>query len=154
MSYETITVGLLGDLVLGIDHIGVCVKDMGRAGQAWAALLGQPLVDQEDVVSQRTTAAFVRFANQTAAVELVCPMPGNTGLDKFVAQRGDALHHIAFAVSDLHAALQRLRDADVRLIDDVPRAGASGHLVAFLHPKAMEGTLVELVQRRETAKTH
>jgi methylmalonyl-CoA/ethylmalonyl-CoA epimerase len=140
--------GLLAGLVLGIDHVAVCVGDLDAAGGAWAALVGAPLVDREEVAIQRVTAAFVRPGG-TAAVELVCPSQGNAGLDKFLGQRGDALHHIAFAVSDLREALARLGKAGVELIDQAPRPGAGGHLVAFLHPRAMGGTLVELVERRE-----
>jgi methylmalonyl-CoA/ethylmalonyl-CoA epimerase len=139
--------GLLRDLVLGIDHVGVCVAAMDDAGARWSALLGLPLADREDVAAQRTTAAFLRPPDGGAAVELVCPMPGNVGLEKFVSQRGDALHHVAFAVSDIAAALARLDGAGVELIDRAPRTGAGGHLVAFLHPRALGGTLVELVQR-------
>ena len=139
--------GLLADLLLGIDHVGVCVGAIDGAGARWSALLGMPVVDREDVAPQRTTAAFLRPPDGAAAVELVCPMPGNAGLEKFVAQRGDALHHVAFAVSDIAAALARLEGAGVELIDRAPRLGAGGHLVAFLHPRALGGTLVELVQR-------
>lgn len=139
--------GLLADLLLGIDHVGVCVGAIDGAGARWSALLGVPVVDREDVAPQRTTAAFLRPPDGAAAVELVCPMPGNAGLEKFVSQRGDALHHIAFAVSDIAAALARLEGAGVELIDRAPRPGAGGHLVAFLHPRALGGTLVELVQR-------
>lgn len=146
-DYSTISADLLEGLVIGIDHVGVCVRDMDQAGNAWSALLGLPLVDREDVVPQKTSAAFVRMPDADAAVELVCPMPGNVGLDKFLDKRGDALHHLAFAVTDIREALKRLADAGVRLIDTEPRPGAGGHLVAFLHPKAMGGTLVELVQR-------
>jgi methylmalonyl-CoA epimerase len=137
---------LLAGLVIGIDHVGVCVGDIDAAGKAWSELLGEPVVDREDVVAQNTAASFVRM-REPAAVELVCPLPGNAGLEKFVDNRGDALHHIAFAVTDLREALARLERAGVRLIDKQPRPGAGGHLVAFLHPKAMGGTLVELVER-------
>lgn len=137
---------LLSGLVVGIDHIGVCVADIDAAGAAWSSLLGEPVVDREDVVAQKTTASFVRMS-EPAAVELVCPMPGNVGLDRFLEKRGDALHHVAFAVTDIREALARLKQAGVRLIDEAPRSGAGGHLVAFLHPKAMGGTLVELVER-------
>jgi methylmalonyl-CoA epimerase len=139
--------GLLGDLVLGIDHVGVCVRDLDAAGRAWTGLLGAGLVDREDVAPQKTAAGFFRFAGQDTSLELVCPLPGNAGLDGFLAKRGDAMHHIAFAVRDLKAALDRLAAAEIRLIDRAPRAGAGGHLVAFLHPKALDGTLVELVER-------
>jgi methylmalonyl-CoA/ethylmalonyl-CoA epimerase len=137
-------------MVRGIDHVGVCVRDIDGAGARWSALLGVPVVDREDVGAQATTAAFLRpAAAGEAAVELVCPMPGNAGLEKFLDARGDALHHVAFAVRDIGAALAALKAAGVRLIDEEPRSGAGGHLVAFLHPKAMGGTLVELVERKE-----
>lgn len=140
--------GLLGELLLGIDHVGVCVSSMDDAGTGWAALLGVPLVDREDVATQRTTASFLRMPEGPAAVELICPMPGNQGLEKFVAARGDALHHVAFAVADIALALERLVAGGIELIDPAPRPGAGGHLVAFLHPRAVGGTLVELVERR------
>lgn len=143
--------GILAGLVTGIDHIGVCVAGMDDAASGWSALLGLQLVDREDVTAQRTTAGFVRMPDGGAALELICPMPGNTGLDKFVVQRGDAMHHIAFGVSDIAAALDRLAAAGVELIDRAARPGAGGHLVAFLHPRALGGTLVELVQRAEHA---
>jgi methylmalonyl-CoA/ethylmalonyl-CoA epimerase len=148
MSYGVLgrSGGLLAGLVLGIDHIGICVRDVDAAGAAWAGLLGAPLVDREDVVPQLTTAGFHRFA-EPGAVELVCPMPGNVGLDRFLDKRGDALHHLAFAVRDLDEALRRLIAAEVELIDRTARPGAGGHRVAFLHPRALAGTLVELVQR-------
>ncbi len=145
-EYTSLTGSLLGELVLGIDHIGLCVRDIDEAGRGWEALLGKPVVDREDVAPQKTTAAFLRMG-EPAAVELVCPMPGNVGLDKFLDKRGDALHHLAFAVSDIRAALAKLADAGVELIDHEPRAGAGGHLVAFLHPRAVGGVLVELVER-------
>jgi methylmalonyl-CoA/ethylmalonyl-CoA epimerase len=136
-------------MVRGIDHVGICVRDIDGAGARWSALLGVKVVDREDVGAQATTAAFLRPAPAgEAAVELICPMPGNAGLEKFLDARGDALHHVAFAVRDIGAALAALKEAGVRLIDEEPRPGAGGHLVAFLHPKAMGGTLVELVEKK------
>jgi methylmalonyl-CoA/ethylmalonyl-CoA epimerase len=140
---------LLAGLVRGIDHIGVCVAGMDGAGAGWSALLGVPVTGREDVAAQRTAAGFLRLPDGGAAVELVCPLPGNAGLERYLAQRGDALHHIAFAVTDIAAALDRLAAAGIELIDRAPRPGAGGHLVAFLHPRALGGTLVELVERAE-----
>ncbi len=139
----------LSGLVLGIDHIGVCVASMDAAGSLWSGLLGQAIAHHECVDVQKTEAAFYDFAPGTATVELVAPMTGNAGLEKFLARRGEGLHHLAFAVTDIRLALARLREAGVALIDEEPRRGARGHLVAFLHPKAMNGTLVELVQHGE-----
>ncbi|HKA89553.1 MAG TPA: methylmalonyl-CoA epimerase [Haliangiales bacterium] len=139
---------LLDGLVLGIDHVGVCVSKMDDAGALWSSLLGLAVAHRECVDAQKTEAAFVDLPDGAAAVELVSPMAGNDGLVKFLAKRGDGLHHLAFAVTDIRAALARLEAAGVPLIDRAPRPGARGHLVAFLHPKAMGGTLVELVERR------
>jgi methylmalonyl-CoA/ethylmalonyl-CoA epimerase len=147
-TYSALAGDLLADLLIGIDHIAICVRDLDEAGSAWSALLGQPIAHREDVVTQKTTAAFLPTPRgaECAALELISPMPGNVGLVKFLDRRGDGIHHIAFAVTDIRAALERLRAANVRLIDQEPRAGACGHTVAFIHPKAMGGTLIELVQ--------
>ena len=139
--------GLLAGLLLGIDHVGICVSSIDDAGAGWAALLGQPAVDAEVVQSQKTAVSFLRMPARGASVELICPLPGNAGLEKFLGSRGDGLHHLALAVSDIRAALERLSVAGIELIDRAPRPGAGGHLVAFLHPRAVGGSLVELVER-------
>jgi len=140
---------MLKDLIIGIDHVGVCVGAMDPSAQHWADLLGVAIAHRECVDPQKTEAAFIDFAGQPATVELVAPMAGNMGLARFLDKRGDGLHHIAFAVRDIRLALDRLSAAGVRLIDPAPRPGARGHLVAFLHPKAMNGTLVELVEHKK-----
>ncbi len=147
-SYQTRVGELLAGLTVSLDHIAICVRDLEVAGQAWANLLGCELVDRQDVPAQKTTVVFLHPAAgaHTSAIELISPMEGNVGLNKFLDKRGDAIHHIAFAVSDIRAALDRLRAAGVQLIDQAPRPGACGHTVAFIHPKAMDGTLIELVQ--------
>lgn len=138
---------LLAGLVTGIDHVGVCVAQMDEAGALWAGLLGLPISHREAVSLQKTEAAFLDLPSGGATVELVCPMPGNVGLERFLSKRGAGLHHLAFAVTDIREALRRLEGAGIELIDKVPRTGARGHEVAFLHPRAAGGTLVELVQR-------
>jgi methylmalonyl-CoA/ethylmalonyl-CoA epimerase len=140
---------LLAGLVLGIDHVGICVKSMDESASLWSGLLGLAVAHRECVEVQQTEAAFVDppGAPAAATVELVSPMAGNLGLSKFLEKRGDGLHHLAFAVSNIHEARSRLDAAGIPLIDRSPRPGARGHLVAFLHPKALNGTLVELVHR-------
>jgi methylmalonyl-CoA/ethylmalonyl-CoA epimerase len=141
---------LLEGLVIGIDHVAVCLSDMDGGAAAWAELLGLPVAHREDVVAQKTVAAFLddpRGVGQGASLELITPMAGNAGLEKFLEKRGQGLHHLAIAVTDIDEALRRLDAAGVALIDKVARPGARGHRVAFLHPKATGGTLVELVQR-------
>jgi methylmalonyl-CoA/ethylmalonyl-CoA epimerase len=141
---------LLKGLVTGIDHVGICVRSMDESAALWSGLLGLAVAHRECVDVQKTEAAFVDPSphDGESTVELVAPMAGNVGLEKFLDKRGDGLHHLAFAVTDIHEALRRLEGAGVALIDKAPRPGARGHLVAFLHPKAMNGTLVELVQRK------
>ncbi len=141
---------LLEGLVIGIDHVAVCVSDMDAGIGLWTELLGLPLAHREKVAAQQTEAAFVddpAGEGKGAAIEIIAPMAGNAGLDKFLEKRGQGLHHLAVAVTDIVEALRRLDAAGVPLIDKTPRPGARGHMVAFLHPKATNGTLVELVER-------
>jgi methylmalonyl-CoA/ethylmalonyl-CoA epimerase len=137
-----------------IDHVAVCVGEMDASLALWTSVLGASLRlgPRELVASQRTEAAFVLTpAEAEACVELITPaeMGGarNDGLDKFLERNEgrSGLHHIAFAVDDLAAALRELDERGVPLIDKVPRPGARGHSVGFLHPKALGGVLVELV---------
>jgi methylmalonyl-CoA/ethylmalonyl-CoA epimerase len=141
---------LLEGLIIGIDHVAVCVPNMDEGAGLWTELLGLPLAHREDVAAQKTTAGFVddpQGAGHGASLEIISPMAGNVGLEKFLEKRGQGLHHLAVAVTDIREALRRLDAAGVPLIDKEPRPGARGHIVAFLHPKATNGTLVELVER-------
>jgi methylmalonyl-CoA/ethylmalonyl-CoA epimerase len=131
-----------------IDHVAVCVGDLDAALPSWLSLLGLSPGPREFVETQRTEAAFVLTpAEADACVELIAPRGENPGLEKFLerSQGRAGLHHIAFAVDDLGGALKELDEKGVPLIDKVPRPGARGHSVGFLHPKAMGGVLVELV---------
>jgi methylmalonyl-CoA/ethylmalonyl-CoA epimerase len=101
------------------------------------------------------SAAFFDFPNG-ASLELVSPersLGGNAGLEKFLDKRGDALHHLALRVEDLDALLRRLAGRGVPLIDKISRPGARGHKVAFLHPDALGGTLLELVEAAEETES-
>ena len=130
-----------------LDHTAICVKDMDSAIRLIEELLGQPVAHREFVPAQKVDAAFFDFPNG-ASLELVAPR-GNAGLDKFLEKRGDSLHHLALRVNDLDELLKRLDARGVPLIDKVSRQGARGHKVAFLHPKAFGGTLLELVEAHE-----
>ncbi len=133
--------------ILRIDHIALCVPEIEPALQQWQATLGLLLGPREYVPTQLTEAAFVLTpAEGEACVELIAPKPRgeNLGLEKFLDKRG-GLHHIAFAVENIQSALDELAERGVPLLDRHPRPGARGHQVAFLHPKALGGVLVELV---------
>jgi methylmalonyl-CoA mutase C-terminal domain/subunit len=130
-----------------LDHTAICVKDIAKSIALIEDILGQKVAHREHVEAQKVDAAFFDFPNG-ASLELVCPT-GNAGLDKFLEKRGDALHHLALRVKDIDEVLKRLDARGVPLIDKVGRPGARGHRVAFLHPKAFGGTLLELVEAHE-----
>jgi methylmalonyl-CoA/ethylmalonyl-CoA epimerase len=109
----------------------------------------------EAVAAQKTDVIFLEADGAPSAIELICPSApsGNESLQRFLAKKGAGLHHICYAVADIHASLAALKQAGIALIDETPRLGARGHLVAFLHPKATGGVLFELCQAGEHAAT-
>jgi len=134
-----------------IDHVAIAVADRDAAARDLATVFGLAAGAREHVASQRTDVAFLHAHPATAphddaALEICAPAPGggNAGLERFLAKRGPGLHHICFEVEDLPGALSALKAAGVRLIDESPRPGARGHMVAFLHPAATGGVLFEL----------
>jgi methylmalonyl-CoA/ethylmalonyl-CoA epimerase len=133
--------------VLRIAHVAVAVPDLGPATEAFAAL-GLRAEAPELVASQKTHAALIPVGH--SSVELIAPA-GNPGLERFLERRGAGLHHLCLEVDDLPGALAELQGRGLRLIDETPRPGAHGYDVAFLHPTATGGVLVELCQRRPGA---
>ena len=125
-----------------IDHVAICVADVDQAKAAWERVFGLAGTAREVVASQKTEALLMP-AGETS-VELIAPK-GNETLEKFLAKRGPGLHHVAVEVEGIEEALVLLKGLGVRLIDETPRIGARGHKVAFVHPSAMGGVLVELV---------
>ena len=130
-----------------IDHVAIAVSDCDEASQKLGTLFGLAPGPREHVAAQKTDVAFLHAApaatSHDTALELIAPA-GNEALGRFLDRRGPGLHHICFEVDDLPAALAELRAAGVRLIDEAPRLGARGHLVAFLHPASTGGVLFEL----------
>jgi methylmalonyl-CoA/ethylmalonyl-CoA epimerase len=126
-----------------LDHIGIVVRDIQEALRVYESALGLPLREVAEVPDQQVKVAFLPIGESN--VELVQPLTGDTGIARFLEKRGEGIHHICIAVSDVEAVLARLKDHDVQLIDETPRAGAYGQ-VAFIHPKGMHGVLIELVQ--------
>jgi methylmalonyl-CoA/ethylmalonyl-CoA epimerase len=132
--------------ITGIDHVAIVHGELDAAARPFIELLGLALGPREFVEPQKTEALFVLTGDAAGAcVELIAPKGGNAGLAKFLSKRGPGLHHVAFRVDDLAAALRELDGRGVPLIDKVPRPGARGHHVGFLHPSAFGGVLVELV---------
>jgi methylmalonyl-CoA/ethylmalonyl-CoA epimerase len=129
-----------------IDHVAVCVESLEKASHAWASALGAVAGEPEIVESQGTAVLPLTLGEST--VELISPQ-GSESLARFLQRRGPSLHHIAVEVEGIDEALLALKALGVRLIDEVSRAGARGHKVAFVHPAATGGVLVELVEPTE-----
>ena len=132
-----------------IDHVAICVSDVDDACAKYGSVLGLKPTVREVVASQKTEAVLLPIGE--TSLELISPR-GNEGLEKFLAKRGPGLHHIAVEVEGIEEALTTLKTLGVALIDETPRIGARGHKVAFLHPKATGGVLVELVEPAEDAE--
>lgn len=126
-----------------IDHVAICVSDTDEALAKYEKVLGLAAEVREVVASQKTEATLLPIGE--TSLELISPK-GNDGLAKFLEKRGPGLHHIAIEVEGIEGALATLKALGVPLIDETPRKGARGHKVAFLHPKATGGVLVELVE--------
>jgi methylmalonyl-CoA/ethylmalonyl-CoA epimerase len=126
-----------------IDHVAVCVADLDEAAARWHALFGLAPREREVVESQKTEAVMLPIGETN--VELIAPR-GNDSLTRFLDKRGPGLHHLAIEVEGIEQAIAVLKELGVPMIDEAPRRGARGHKVAFLHPKATGGVLVELVE--------
>ncbi|MGI8856362.1 MAG: methylmalonyl-CoA epimerase [Thermomicrobiales bacterium] len=143
MAAPDIAAQLFGD-GFRFHHIGVIVRDLAIAGETYR-MLGFGAGHEEDVPSQGVRVLLLPTAYTGQYIELIAPTAEGS-LTRFLEKRGEGIHHVAFAVDDIHAALEQLRQNGVRLVDEAPRAGAHGWSVAFLHPSAAHGVLVELVQ--------
>jgi len=127
-----------------INHIGIAVADLESAIPFYRDILGMEFEGAEEVPEQKVRVGFFRIGE--SRIELLEPTSDDSPVAKFLAKNGQGVHHIAYEVPDLPAALSVLRERGVRLIDEQPRQGAHGTRIAFLHPKASEGVLTELCQ--------
>jgi methylmalonyl-CoA/ethylmalonyl-CoA epimerase len=130
-----------------LSHLGIAVPAHDDVLHFWCDLLELPLEHTEHVASDGVTVAMLRLDAGAGAVELLQPDPGGANpVGRFLEKRGAGLHHVAFEVDDLRGLLGRMAAEGVRLVDETPRPGAHGTLVAFVHPSSTGGVLVELVQ--------
>jgi methylmalonyl-CoA/ethylmalonyl-CoA epimerase len=130
-----------------IDHVGVAVSDLDAGIAMYERTFAMPLAHRERVESQGVEAALLDVGD--GHVELLAPLGPETVVGRFIAKRGEGLHHVAYAVEDIDAALGRLKQDGVELIDEVPRHGIRGSRVAFLHPRAAGSVLTEIVEPAE-----
>ena len=131
-------------MLSAVDHVGVAVEDIDAALAIYRGVLGMPLVHRETVSDQGVDAALLDVGD--SHIELLQPLGPDTAVGRFLARRGPGLHHVAYRVESVQDTLDTLRAAGVRLIDERPRTGIRGSLVAFLHPSSTGGVLTEIVQ--------
>ena len=129
--------------IMKIDHLGIATREIAETLEFWKDALGLHLHDIEEVPDQKVRVAMLELGE--SRVELLEPTSADSPIAKFLEKRGPGIHHIAVGVDDINAALDRLRNHGARLIDESPRPGAGGSLVAFVHPSTANGVL-ELVQ--------
>jgi methylmalonyl-CoA/ethylmalonyl-CoA epimerase len=141
---------LAGIRTLGLAHIGLAVPNIDEVRATYVAAFGGSFEGEEIVADQRVRVCFLRLGEGPAAVriELLEPTDEASPVAKFLAKRGAGLHHVAYEVADVRAALAAAHDAGLQLIDQLPRRGAHGAEIAFLHPKSTGGLLTELCRSR------
>jgi methylmalonyl-CoA/ethylmalonyl-CoA epimerase len=127
-----------------IDHIGIATKSIEEGLAVWRDALGLEVDATEEIAEQGVKVCMLAVGD--THVELLEPLGPDTSVGKFLAKRGPGMHHIAIEVKDINASLAELRSKGARLIDETPRVGAGGCLVAFVHPSSINGVLLELVQ--------
>lgn len=131
--------------ILKIDHLGIAVNSIDEGKNFWSEILGLKFEGAETVDAQKVTTAF--FPVGESEVELLESTSPDGPVAKFIDKKGTGFQHVAFRVANIEEALQELKEKGIQLIDQTPRIGAGGAKIAFLHPKATGGVLVELCER-------
>lgn len=135
---------ILSPIIMHIDHIGIAVGDLEEAVETYKKILNGKCYKREVVEDQKVETAF--FETGQSKVELLGATDPDSVIAKYVAKKGEGMHHVAFEVDDIHAELERLREEGFTVLSDEPSRGADNKLVAFVHPKDNHGVLVELCQ--------
>ena len=130
--------------IKAINHVAVVVDDMQQSLAFWRDALGIELRELRDVPAEKSQVAFLPLAG--AEVELVLPTTDDSGIARYLAKRGQGMHHLCLEVDDIQGMLAQLKAKNIRLINEEPRAGADGKKYAFIHPESTGGVLVELYQ--------
>ncbi len=130
-----------------IDHIGIATTELQQALSVWRDALGLSVDSTDEVIEQGVRVAMLPIGE--THIELLEPLSEDSPVGKFLLKRGPGIHHIAIRVKNIRAALSDLKAKGARLIDETPRVGANGCLVAFIHPSATNGVLLELVEHQD-----
>jgi methylmalonyl-CoA/ethylmalonyl-CoA epimerase len=127
-----------------IEHIGIAVKNLEKSNKLFASLFGEPSYKIEEVASEGVKTSF--FASGPNKIELLQATNPNSPIAKFIENKGEGIHHIAFAVLDIEEEVKRLQNEGFVVLNEIPKKGADNKLVVFLHPKSTNGVLIELCQ--------
>jgi len=134
------------EMLLHIDHVGIACRSLDAAIERYVSVFGLAVVSQEVNAEQGVREAMLATSSGSSYVQLLEPLGDDTPVGKFLARRGEGMHHVGYAVADVTAALAEIAGTGVRLIDSRPRHGSMGASIAFLHPGDLGGVLTELVQ--------
>lgn len=134
-------------MISKIDHVGIAVSNLDEARKFYENVLGIKVTATEEVAEQKVVTAFLPLGE--SEIELLAPTAPDSPIARFIEKRGEGIQHIALRVDNIEAALEQLKAAGVRLIDQEPRRGAGGARIAFIHPKATGGVLLEISERNE-----
>ncbi len=130
-----------------IEHIGIAVSDLEASNKLFAALFGQAHYKMEEVAAEGVSTSFFKMGE--SKIELLEATNPDSPIAKFIAKKGEGIHHIAYLVKDIKAEMRRLANEGFTLLSEEPKLGADNKLVCFLHPKTTNGVLIELCQERE-----
>jgi methylmalonyl-CoA/ethylmalonyl-CoA epimerase len=133
----------------GLDHVAIAVKDLEASVKYYVEVLGFAPPELEEVEDQQVRTAI--FGHGLGRIELICPTTADSGVATFLEKRGEGLHHVCVEVENLEATLAELKAKGAQLIDQTPRLGAGGAMIAFIHPKGAHGVLTELRQGPSTS---
>jgi methylmalonyl-CoA epimerase len=133
-------------MFVGMDHVGVAVKNLDEAIGVYRDVLGFQLEGVHVLTERKVKVAFLSTGGETR-IELLEPIGSDSPVAKFLENRGEGVQHVAMRVKGIEAVLERLRDKGIMLVDDKPRTGAEGAKIAFVHPKSTKGVLLELVEK-------
>ena len=130
-----------------VDHIAFVVQDLDAALRVYHEALGMPLERVEDVPAEKVRVAFLPLPEGHSEVELVQPTAEDTGIARYLAKRGEGMHHICFEVDDIQIAMAEMAASGLQVLEETPRLGSRGQKYVFVHPKSSHGVLIELYER-------
>ncbi len=134
-----------------IEHLGIAVADLKKSNELFQRLLGNAPYKSEKVVSEGVETSFFQVGD--TKIELLQASTEESPIAKFISKKSEGIHHIAFDVADIYAEMDRLKAAGFEILNEIPKKGADGKIIVFLHPKSTNGVLVELCQEDSSTET-